>query len=125
MAWGAGTPYWDNVRHVAITLVGVCRSIERLDSSDLTASLYFVIHLLHVPLFAFVSGRSSSADPGRSSAVTRLRPLIEPRCSSHRPRWRPHHAQMRTRGAGAPRVLVAAASPALLLSSAGGPGGAR
>jgi fucose 4-O-acetylase-like acetyltransferase len=71
-ARGARDPYWDNVRYVAITLVVVGHSIERLDSSDLMATLYFVIYAFHMPLFAFVSGRFSSADPGRPGAVTKL-----------------------------------------------------
>jgi fucose 4-O-acetylase-like acetyltransferase len=65
-------PYWDNVRYVAIALVVVGHSIERLGASDLMASLYFVIYAFHMPLFAFLSGRFSSPDSGRPDRATGL-----------------------------------------------------
>jgi len=57
----AREPFWDNVRFVAIALVVVGHSVEKLADSDLMAALYFVIYAFHMPLFAFVCGRFASA----------------------------------------------------------------
>jgi len=65
-------PFWDNARWLAITLVVVGHTIEELAPSDLMAALYVAIYAFHMPLFAFLSGRFSSAGPGSPASHGKL-----------------------------------------------------
>jgi fucose 4-O-acetylase-like acetyltransferase len=76
---GSREPFWDNVRFVAIALVVVGHSIEKLAKADLMAAVYVAIYAFHMPLFAFVSGRFASAQPGRPAAAAKMvRQLVVP-----------------------------------------------
>lgn len=65
-------PFWDTLRFVAITLVVVGHTIEGFRTSDLMYALYVFIYAFHMPLFAFVSGRFSSARPPSAAALVKL-----------------------------------------------------
>ena len=69
---GAREPLWDNARWLAITLVVVGHAIEKQADSRLMAALYVAIYAFHMPLFAFLSGRFSSAGPGRPTAYGKV-----------------------------------------------------
>lgn len=63
---GRGAPrdaYWDHVRLLAIALVVVGHSIEKLDESGSMYALYLFIYAFHMPLFALVSGVFARAEP--------------------------------------------------------------
>jgi fucose 4-O-acetylase-like acetyltransferase len=55
--------YWDHVRLLAIALVVVGHSIEKLDGSGAMYALYLFIYAFHMPLFALVSGVFAKAEP--------------------------------------------------------------
>ena len=55
--------YWDHVRLLAIALVVVGHSIEKLDESGAMYALYLFIYAFHMPLFALVSGVFAKAEP--------------------------------------------------------------
>ena len=65
-------PFWDNARWIAIVLVVVGHAIEKQDDSDVMAALYVAIYAFHMPLFAFLSGRFSSAGPGSPASYGKL-----------------------------------------------------
>ncbi|MGY1641617.1 acyltransferase family protein [Geodermatophilus sp. SYSU D00703] len=74
----AREPFWDNVRFVAIALVVVGHSIEKLSDADLMAALYVAIYAFHMPLFAFVSGRFASDRIDRSAGRKLVTQLLVP-----------------------------------------------
>jgi fucose 4-O-acetylase-like acetyltransferase len=65
-------PFWDNARWFAILLVVVGHTIEKQADSDVMAALYLAIYAFHMPLFAFLSGRFSSAGPGSRASYGKL-----------------------------------------------------
>jgi len=71
-------PFWDNVRFVAIALVVVGHSIEKLSDADLMAALYVSIYAFHMPLFAFVSGRFAADWIGREAGRKLVTQLLVP-----------------------------------------------
>jgi fucose 4-O-acetylase-like acetyltransferase len=71
-------PFWDNVRFVAIVLVVVGHSIEKLSDSDLIAALYVTIYAFHMPLFAFVAGRFAVDRIDRGSGARLITQLLVP-----------------------------------------------
>jgi fucose 4-O-acetylase-like acetyltransferase len=71
-------PFWDNVRFLAITLVVVGHSIEKLSDADLMAALYFAVYAFHMPLFAFVCGRFASAEPRPGAAAKMVSQIVVP-----------------------------------------------
>lgn len=72
-------PLWDNARWIAITLVVVGHAIEAPSHNDLAFGAYLVIYAFHMPLFAFISGRFSRAEPTTASAgADLLRRLVVP-----------------------------------------------
>lgn len=65
--------YWDNVRFIAIALVVIGHSIQRLTAdSDAAMSLYLIIYSFHMPLFAIASGWFSKASPPDAANLRRL-----------------------------------------------------
>ncbi|WP_448610067.1 acyltransferase family protein [Geodermatophilus sp. URMC 60] len=71
-------PFWDNVRFVAIALVVVGHSIEKLDDSDLMAALYVAVYAFHMPLFAFVAGRFAVDRIDRAAGARLVTQLLVP-----------------------------------------------
>ncbi|MGN6782105.1 MAG: acyltransferase family protein [Marmoricola sp.] len=72
-------PLWDNARWIAITLVVVGHAIEVPSHNDLAFGAYLVIYAFHMPLFAFISGRFSRAEPTTaSSGADLVRRLVAP-----------------------------------------------
>lgn len=71
-------PFWDNVRFVAIALVVVGHSIEKLSDSDLMAALYVSIYAFHMPLFAFVAGRFAVDRVDREAGARLVTQLLVP-----------------------------------------------
>jgi fucose 4-O-acetylase-like acetyltransferase len=72
-------PLWDNARWIAITLVVVGHAIEVPSHNDLAFGAYLTIYAFHMPLFAFISGRSSRAEPMTTAAGADLvRRLVVP-----------------------------------------------
>lgn len=71
-------PFWDNVRFVAIALVVVGHSVEKLSDSDLMAALYVAIYAFHMPLFAFVAGRFAADRIDRGAGARLVTQLLVP-----------------------------------------------
>jgi fucose 4-O-acetylase-like acetyltransferase len=75
----ARDPLWDNARWVAIALVVVGHSIELPSRNDVAFGVYLTIYAVHMPLFAFMSGRFSRAEPLTVRAgADMLRRLVAP-----------------------------------------------
>lgn len=69
---GTRNPFWDSLRFVAISLVVVGHSIAMLRDSDSMATLYAVIYAVHMPLFAFVSGRFAGGGPISARSMMKI-----------------------------------------------------
>lgn len=66
-------PFWDNARFIAVTLVVVGHSIQRLTGdSDPGFALYLLIYGFHVPAFAIISGYFSKSDPPDSRQMLKV-----------------------------------------------------
>ena len=71
--------YWDHVRLLAMALVVIGHSIEKLDESDSMYALYLFIYAFHMPLFALVCGVFAKAEPiTRRQGGTILTRLLVP-----------------------------------------------
>ncbi len=69
----ARTPYWDNARFVAITLVIMGHATLKLISkSDTAYSVYLFVYLFHIPVFVAVSGYFAKASLPNISDVKKL-----------------------------------------------------
>ncbi|MDJ0334619.1 acyltransferase family protein [Salinibacterium sp. G-O1] len=66
-------PMWDNARFLAVTLVVVGHSIQRLTgASDSAYVVYLLIYSFHMPAFAVISGYFSKPGPPNASQMKRV-----------------------------------------------------
>ena len=73
-------PLWDNARFIAVTLVVIGHSIQRMTgASDGAYTIYLLIYSFHMPAFAVISGYfSKSGAPGPSQLKRVLTDILLP-----------------------------------------------
>ena len=75
---GARIPFWDTARWMTMALVVVGHVLEAGRGEPVVGAAYLLVYAFHMPLFAFLSGRFSTATPTRHHLVATVTGVLVP-----------------------------------------------